>query len=52
MAYASFKYLSDRERKRVEKERQKKEQEDLKAYSKMFSEEPLVLTKDMEVKWK
>ena len=31
-------------------QRQKKEQEDLKAYSKMFSEEPLVLTKDMEVK--
>ena len=32
MAYASFKYLSDRERKRVEKERQKKEQERLRKY--------------------
>ena len=31
-------------------QRQQKEQEDLKAYSKMFSEQPLVLTKDMEVK--
>ena len=31
-------------------QRQQKEQEDLKVYSKMFSEQPLVLTKDMEVK--
>ena len=32
MAYASFKYLSDRERKRLEKERQKKEQASLRKY--------------------
>ena len=32
MAYASFKYLSDRERKRVEKKRQKREQERLREY--------------------
>tara|TARA_B100001094_G_scaffold296500_1_gene318749 strand:+ start:5360 stop:5587 length:228 start_codon:yes stop_codon:yes gene_type:complete len=31
-------------------QRQQKEQEDLKVYSRMFSEQPLVLTKDMEVK--
>ncbi len=33
-------------------QREQKEQADLKVYSEMFSEEPLVLTKDMEVKWK
>tara|TARA_B100001094_G_scaffold248439_1_gene245496 strand:- start:388 stop:615 length:228 start_codon:yes stop_codon:yes gene_type:complete len=31
-------------------QREQKEQADLKVYSEMFSEEPLVLTKDMEVK--
>ena len=31
-------------------QRELKEQEDLKAYSEKYSEEPLVLTKDMEVK--
>lgn len=31
-------------------QREQKEQEDLKVYSEMFSEKPLVLTKDMEVK--
>jgi len=31
-------------------QREEKEKQELEAYSKMYSDEPLVLTKDMEVK--
>ena len=43
MAYASFKYLSDRERKRVEKKRQKREQERLRKYLLTLKEKTRVL---------